>query len=749
MRKVELLAPAGNMQSLKAAICAGADAIYLAGTNFGARAYAANFNDDEIKEAIDLAHLYDVKIYVTINTLIKDNEIHAVLTYINYIYELGVDAIIIQDLGLYTLIKANFSDLEIHASTQMHIHNKEGLEIIKKLGFQRAVIARETPINKIRELYDNELELEVFVHGALCVSYSGLCLFSSLKNNRSGNRGECAQHCRMKYSLYDNDIQINNKEHEYLLSTKDLFTLDNIKELLDAKVSSLKIEGRMKRSEYVYYVVHLYRKYIDAYYANKDMSVLEEEIVELKKLYNRDFTGGFLFNNDSGNLINNYRANHQGIVIGKVSRVFTDKVEISLSDVLRQNDGIRVLNSKCDQGCIVNMLEVDGLLVNTAYNNDSVIIHNTLDVKVNDVVVKTTDSYQINKLNNCINDNIRKIKIKAKFVAKENCVMKLILTYNQMTVCVESEDKILVANKVATDKIRVMEQLNKIKDTCYLYDIIELDMDDNLFIPIKSLNELRRKAVIELNEQRIHSYRRKSKKLKLSVDSNYFSIDNDDEFIVFVSNADQYNAAKEYNGIKLLTYDYDLYLAHDDVNFMNCRVMNDSYSSHVGIGEIGGLTSSKSSLSDSSLNVYNAYTLNFYSNYINDIILSLELNYSEVKTLISNYNELFGICKNAAIQIYGRIELMTCKFCILKNSNSNSCLNCKNKLYTIKDINNNSYMIKSDTNCLNHIYDSVITNKIDEIDNYKELGIKCFVFKFTNENYHEVKKVLKKAIKGY
>ena len=258
MKKVELLAPAGNMMCLKAAIEAGCDAVYLAGNLYGARSFAGNFNNEELVEAINMAHLYGVKVYITVNTIIYEREVEKFLEYIRFLHKINVDAVIMQDLGMIDLVRKKFPNLEIHASTQMHIHNYEGALFAQKLGIKRVVMARETPINVIEKIKKElSLEVEVFVHGALCVSYSGQCLMSALIGNRSGNRGTCSQCCRKQYDLYDiNNNKLNNDK--YLLSTKDLCTLENLDTVINTGVDSLKIEGRMKSPENVYLVTKIY-----------------------------------------------------------------------------------------------------------------------------------------------------------------------------------------------------------------------------------------------------------------------------------------------------------------------------------------------------------------------------------------------------------------------------------------------------------------------------------------------------------
>ena len=302
--KQELLSPAGNMEALKCAIHNGADAVYISGKNYGARHFAKNFNNNELIEAIKYAHLYDVKVYVTVNTLIYENEINDFINYIKFLYENNVDAVLMQDIGMISLVKSLIPNLEIHASTQSHNCNNETLRLLKNMGIKRVVLARELSLKEINSL-NVDIEKEVFVYGALCICYSGCCLMSSMIGTRSANRGMCAGPCRLPYTLIMNDKEQGKK---YFLSTRELNTTSKLSEILNSNIQSLKIEGRMKSPEYVGYVTKIFRNIID----NKKIDNYEEN---LKKLFNRGFTTGHLFKDK---IINSDSPGHQGIKIGSV-----------------------------------------------------------------------------------------------------------------------------------------------------------------------------------------------------------------------------------------------------------------------------------------------------------------------------------------------------------------------------------------------------------------------------------------------
>ena len=295
--RTELLAPAGSYEGLQAVVKAGADAVYIGGRMFGARAYAKNPEKDEMLEAIDYAHLHGKKIYLTVNTLLKNQELFGELyDFLAPYYAQGLDAVIVQDFGVLSFIKKEFPDLPIHASTQMAVTGPHGARLIQEAGASRIVTARELSLKEIRDIYDQTgAEIESFVHGALCYCYSGMCLFSSMLGGRSGNRGRCAQPCRLPYTAYEKGRQMNDKNQSYLLSPKDMCTIEILPKLLQAGVYSLKIEGRMKRSEYAAGVTAIYRKYLDLYEKNPQAYRVEaEDMQELLDLYQRDgFNKGY------------------------------------------------------------------------------------------------------------------------------------------------------------------------------------------------------------------------------------------------------------------------------------------------------------------------------------------------------------------------------------------------------------------------------------------------------------------------
>lgn len=685
MNKVELLAPAGDFSCLKAAIEAGCDAVYIGGKLFGARAFSSNFTDDEIIKAINYAHLFGVKVYVTTNTLIYDKEVERFLEYILFLHKNNVDAVIIQDLGMLDLVRQTFPNLEVHASTQMHIHNLDGASFMEKLGVKRVVLARETSISKIKEIKEKtNIDIEIFIHGALCVSYSGQCLMSSLIGNRSGNRGTCAGSCRQSYSIVDenNNIILNNK---YPLSMKDLCSLENLKTLLDIGVTSLKIEGRMKSSSYVYTVVKLYRLAIDSYYKNNNIYIDEKELYNLKKIFNREFTKGFLFDEENNKVINMKRPNHQGVEIGKVINYKNNVATIKLNDEININDGLRIVGKK-DIGVNVNNFYINSKLVKTAKKGDIITIKVNDKVEKDDKVLLTLDSKLNEEINNIISSNQRKVLVKAKFIAKEDKQITFELTDFINKVVVISENKVTKALNKPITKEEIKEKLNKIKDTVYKYESLDIEIDDNIFIPLNIINDLKRKAFEELNNKRLYKipykrceYKRnvksypKEKLLNILIfkDENIDSLKKKYDYIYSSNNID--------NTILLLPRVIDKY--------------KENYNKDVLVGDIGYFNKHKVCITDTSFNVVNSYTVAFlHSLGAERVTLSYELTKKQIEILINAYEERYKAHPNLELVVEGYEEVMISKFSLNKYFNND-------KLY-LKDRFNNLYKIKEKDNLM-------------------------------------------------
>ena len=663
MKKPELLAPAGNMDAFLAAIEAGADAIYIGGYTFGARAFANNFSDDGIIKCINYAHLYGVKVYITVNTIVYEKEVDLFLNYIDFLHRNNVDAIIIQDLGMFDLVRKVYPNLELHASTQMHIHNLNGVLNLQKWGAKRVVMARETSYETLKKIKKHtSIELEVFVHGALCVSYSGQCLMSSLIGGRSGNRGKCAGTCRQQYNLIDDNGKKYNGD-SYLLSTRDLNTLEDIGKLIELGIDSFKIEGRMKRAEYVYLVVSIYRKAIDNYLKYKETRITEDDILELKKIYNRKFTKGYLFNDK--NIMNTYRPNHLGIKIGKVIKKDKNSIYIKLNNKLINGDGIRFLNKVEDDGLIISQMYINKQKVISAKENDVIEIKGNINCDNGATVIKTTDKEQMDKLNNLINKRTRKVSINGKVIVKQDEFMKITLNDGKNEVTFISDEKPQLATNKPLMKEDIEKQIKKINDTIYTFRNLEIYTDNKSFVPLSKLNEIRRGAIELLDQKRLYNI--EYKKCSYNIDLPNFNTVNKEN--ILIRNKDMYNKIKSKKFNELYLPDYLYNVINDDRKVLKLsRVQNENrkYDIPVLVGEIGSII--KDCYTDFSFNVVNSYTVAFlHSIGVNRVTLSQELNDEEIKELIDAYIKRYQKNPNLELIVYGREEMMISKYNILKN----------------------------------------------------------------------------------
>lgn len=725
----ELLSPAGNIQCLKAAVQNGADAVYLGGKLFGARAYAGNFTKEELKEAVDYCHLYGVRIYITVNTIIYQNEVEEFIYYINYLYEIGVDALIMQDIGMISLVRKNFPDIEIHASTQMHNHNNENIKLLKELDVKRLVLDRELSLKEIEEL-PNTLEKEVFIHGALCNSYSGCCLFSSLNGGRSGNRGECVQSCRMPFKLIRNDKYIET-DNKYLLSTKELNTTNRIEDLVNSSITSFKIEGRMKSPAYVGFVTSIYRRLIDNVINNNNYLITEEDIDILKILFNREFTNGYLFNDKVMNISS---SNHQGLEIGKVLEVTPKKIKIKLSKDLYQEDGIRFKNNNL--GMIANMIYNEkGLLINKASSNSIIYLDNKINLKDKDVVVKTSSTYLEKQI---LSTSLKKIKVSIEVIQKNN---QLEVSYiddknNKVNTLIEVQESI---NR-PTSKEEIKEKLTKLGNTPFITKDITINIDDNIFVNMKSLNEVRRLLIDNLIKERT-----KIKVNKTNINTKIDFIEEKNynyEISVLARTRKQVKAALD-SKIDRIYVDSALYEEYKNMNNIYLRLprVNKEYNynaKNILVTELGGIhkynDNKHNIVSDYYLNIVNNHSIKYLIDHnVHRITLSPEIDYHNLDDLLKDKIELI---------IYGRLELMLTKSCPIKEIELCPCK--KEDKYYLEDIHNNRYSILLE-NCLTHIMHHKNISYLDNIKYYKSIGIRSYRLELFDEDYDKVIKLIEKV----
>ena len=728
MEKIELLAPAGDYEVFQTAVLAGADAVYLAGKNFGARAFSTNFTIEEIINAVKYAHLRKVKVYVTVNTIVYENEWEDLKAYIGELYHANVDALIVQDLGIVEYISEKYPDFEIHASTQMNIYDKEASLLLKKIGIKRVVLARETSLEQVKEIAKTGIEVEVFAHGALCYCASGTCLMSFAIGKRSGNRGTCAQPCRKKYCLVENNLKIS--EDCSLLSMRDLNTINYIDQLIEANVASLKIEGRMKSKEYVYAVVKNYRKRIDDYYNNKKNVIDEKVIDELSVAFNRKFTKGYLFNENNNLLTNIQTVNHQGIVIGKVINVVGNSFDVKLSKELLLKDAIRVVG-KSDYGFVVNKMLVNHKEVNYAKPNEIVRLTANTKITKDSIVLKTQSAQLQTETVRLLNNPKKYIEINAKLTIKYANKMQLTIFNKQNSVTVETITLEMLAEKpVSLDFIK--ERFDKFKDTPFYLNKLIIDYDDKCYFSVKDLNEIRKLAINKFTDE-VLKYQRVNSKIVLPDIHNFEKEDLTIEIIV--NNKDQYNICKEL-GFNNIYTDYN----SDMKNLSRLNYNANEFGLINNLSQINNGTTTSIYF-----NIVNKKAVSFLNRFnVRTVYLSNELNYEQLKSMLPIYN------MNIGVQIYGRYDLMISKHCFvskIKGASDKNCHKCLNNHYEIIDEYNNHFPVILNPNdlCSLRIVNNKVLNNLNMIEKYISLGINHFMIIFTTEIKEEITEVLKKV----
>lgn len=512
MKRPELLAPAGGREALVAAVQNGADAVYLGGRLFNARRGAENFDMDQLAWAVEYAHMRGVKVYVTVNILLADTELREAVRFLRDIYNAGADAAIVQDLGLIRLARLVVPELELHASTQMTAHNLPGVEFLRNAGLKRVVLAREMDLESVRRIRERAgVQLETFVHGALCVCYSGQCLMSSLIGGRSGNRGRCAQPCRLEYRLVDEKgrpVADGEQVGEYLLSPRDLNLSGHIPRLIKAGIDSFKIEGRMRRPEYVATVVRVYRALIDRALAGGEFGVTEEEAVDLAQIFNRGFSTGYFFGVPGRDLMSFKRPNNRGVLLGRVRRYNqrSGRVEIELEAPLASGDGIEVWVTRGGRvGAEVHGLWVKGKQVESAPAGAVVEIELQGHVRPGDRVFKTHDAALINRAlkSYASSRELLDIPLDMRVRARVDEPMTL-----------EADDREGVIARVQTSRVAepaqkrpltaefLAGQLDRLGNTPFTLGRLECDIEGNVMMPVSEINDVRRRVVDMIARER-------------------------------------------------------------------------------------------------------------------------------------------------------------------------------------------------------------------------------------------------------
>ena len=488
IRRPEILAPAGTPEAARAALKAGANAIYAGGSLFSARAFAGNFNEEEMIKAIDECHFYDAKLYMTVNTLMKDNEMGMLVDYMRPYYKAGVDGIIVQDMGVAAVLAREFPDLPLHGSTQMTVCSHYGVELLKKLGFKRVVPARELSLEEVRAIRENtNMEIETFVHGAMCFAYSGKCLFSSFAGGRSGNRGRCAQPCRQRYNVKD-------AASEYAMSLKDMCTLRDVPKLIEAGIDSFKIEGRMKKPEYVASATAAYRMAVDMFFDNNwDVELIDRTYAELMDIYNRGgFHNGYYFTDKGHVMIAADRPNHSGVLVGEVTSVKGPDVFIGLEADVNIRDVLEIREAE---------VELTSNAAGQAGETISLKGKELKYIKPGMQVYRTRNNALIDRINKEIIEPEKKLKAQAFVGAYVGEPLTISICDEHCSVSV-SGDVVEEASSRPTDEQTIIDKMKKTGGTGVELDVM-CGISPNAFVQMSALNALRRSALDAFKEAKI------------------------------------------------------------------------------------------------------------------------------------------------------------------------------------------------------------------------------------------------------
>lgn len=663
MNKTEILAPVGNMDMLYAGIAAGADAFYLALDDFGARAYAENFTLENIEGVIDYIHYFDRKVFITMNTLIKDSEMDRAIDYIERLYQYGVDGILIQDIGFYSIIKDQMPGLDFHASTQMAVRDYHGAKALMDLGFKRIVIARETPIEEIRKISKLPCEKEVFVHGSLCVSYSGECLMSSYFGQRSANRGRCAGPCRQKYQLINNGKVYGN---DYYLNMKDLNVIDNLDELLELGIDCLKIEGRMKSPEYVYNSVLAYKEKVNGKSYDGE---------KLRDVSNRGYTKGFIFDQRSDYILKEGDIKHRSV--GKVELIKNKKAFYANSD-LQKGDNLQVTTDR-DKKLPLTLTE--------DYKKGQVIyLDKYKDAKINsDILMLNAENIKDDLENGLL--AYKSLLVSLEFVGKLGEKPRLKIAYGDMEVVAYGENLIEPAQNISLDEASIKDNLARFNDEIFKPLNISVKIDQGIFLRKKDVNKVRRDAIDLLKEKIAGKYKRQPVKIIKSKLSNP-SPQNPEKNIELMTNDIYPSLLIGFDKVYIKSYDpkykdFSLYLNLDshidyEINDLISYIKANSiegviFNNYRDLDFIEDFKEAGIKIRIGRyLNVINSYAFDFYSTFAEKIE-------SSVENTLANINENANRYQVEALS-FGRIELMNmvhCPFSTIKKCGLRGCQTCK------------------------------------------------------------------------
>lgn len=789
---VELLSPVGDFDCLKAAVQNGANAVYFGGQLFNARYSAKNFDRDGIRDAVNYAKSRNVKINFTLNILLKNNEFDDAIDVVKYIYELGVDAVIVDDLGFAKYIIDNFPGMEVHGSTQMTIHNLDGAIALKNLGYSRVVLARESTLSDIDYICRNaNIDIEAFVHGALCISYSGQCLFSSAIGGRSGNRGRCAQPCRMYYNMLEtsDNVSYKNIGKGFLISPRDLCGLDFIPDLIKAGVKSFKLEGRMKTPEYVATVTRIYRKYIDLALSDNEYVVDKNDLHDLMLAFNRGgFSKGCLGGDDNHDYVFEEKPSNQGLYIGNISKIDKKNGLISLKTNEPLDIGDTFLVQQEDHKYTISEILKNGSHVKSAAISDLVTIGRVKGkLELGDKVFKINSSIISKEIKEFNSHEHVKIPLVANFKALIGKPLELEVasldepgnTYFGLSASVSSEIQPIEAISNPISKERLIEQLNKTTDTNFEFKQINIEMDDNIYIPkISSINAIRRDALNALYQKGINNFTRilpsKLHSTKLIHQHVFPSIRTYSVLLNSIDTSMDYSSLKNVDRVYIplkffIKKEFESKLLEIS-QFTNCyidiptivrdnfrNVFYNNFDEKVNKFNIKGLVISNLSGIEfmmkyvGKLDIVSKYTLNIYNNHTIDELKKVGVNRVTISPELDT-ETIIDLCDNSSLSteflVYGKLPVMHIQYCPLGKSNKcypTCSMKCKtsNRFYLEDRLGYKFEFVPDNMQTITKIYNS----KINSIDYAKFPFDSCLISITDEDNLDEIIYNVKNNIK--
>ena len=753
MKKAELLAPVGKMENAIAAIENGADALFVGGKGFNARQAADNFTEDELEEIVKYAKLRGVRVYVTVNILIKPQETESLYNYLKYLEEIGVHAIIIQDLGIAHMARKYFPNLRLHASTQMSAHSIEDVMFLKQLGFKRVVLAREMQLKEIKEITEKcDIEVETFVHGALCYSYSGQCLMSSLIGGRSGNRGRCAQTCRMRYGLKE-DGKVISKD-SYLLSLKDICSIEFIPELLDAGIHSFKIEGRMKSPEYVSSVVGIYRKYVDLAEEGATYKVTEEDMNILKGIFNRGgFSKGYYYEKGSRKMLTPVSPRHIGIKVGEVTRFIakTGMATIKLTKDLNPGDGLEIIRlGKESVGTGITKACHAGTSINCSFDKY---------VEVGSEVYLTKDHSLLKQMRQTYLKPVRKLPVQMRIIGKLYEPVEITLSCQGKHVTLQG-DRLETASNNPVTLEQARKQLTKLGSTSFVAREVQIEWPENVYMGVSQLNALRREAALALGEALLE---KKVDKMPEVYPEAALVKGHQEGWVVYVTSLEQLEVVCNYPEIDTVYWEWHYDNSQAEMALETClksgkafylalpNIMKDEMYAKVkadlcawehtaltgflirNMGEFAFLKAlNKKIVMDYNLNITNNETIALWQEQgVERVTISVELSPQEMTALKGEKEKI----------VYGHLPVMTSSQCVLRGTPSCQKGIKEKHYFELEDRKNISWRIQTDCKaCMMQImsYEPMVLKKNEiSAEGYK------LRLQFTNETAKQTEEIIR------